>query len=102
MNNLSINHFTGLSLDAEAEGVRKEPGKNEGPLFNFHTENIEEAYAYVEQQKFKNVSRSRDLMIYPRIPDGNRVMIYEKEERLCLRAFLFFIKPSDAEYAEVL
>lgn len=77
--NLPINHFTGLTLDAGPEDVRKEPRNNEYPLFNFHTENIEEAFAYAEQMEYEVVSgitRFDDFSFFViQDPDGNRVMI---------------------------
>ncbi|WP_226671985.1 VOC family protein [Rossellomorea aquimaris] len=76
--NMSINHFTGLTLDAGPEGVKKESAHNH-PLFNFHTDNIEEAYSYVEQLKYEIVSeitRFDDFSFFViQDPDGNRVMI---------------------------
>ncbi|MBN8193276.1 VOC family protein [Bacillus sp. NTK074B] len=76
--NLAINHFTGLTLDAGPEGVRKE-FSHKHPLFNFHTENIEEAYSYVEGLKYEVVSeitRFDDFSFFViQDPDGNRVMI---------------------------
>ncbi|OXS64479.1 putative enzyme related to lactoylglutathione lyase [Bacillus sp. V-88] len=77
--NLAINHFTGLTLDAGPEGVTKETGQHTHPLFNFHTENIEEAYSYVEQLNYEIVSditRFDDFSFFViQDPDGNRVMI---------------------------
>ncbi len=76
--NMAINHFTGLTLDAGPEGVKKESANNH-PLFNFHTDNIEEAYSYVEQLKYEIVSeitRFHDFSFFViQDPDGNRVMI---------------------------
>ncbi|PFA62814.1 glyoxalase/bleomycin resistance/dioxygenase family protein [Bacillus sp. AFS015802] len=77
--NLSINHFTGLTLDAGPEGEKKDSVKNEHPLFNFHTENIEEAYSYVKELNYEIVSemtRFDDFSFFViQDPDGNRVMI---------------------------
>jgi predicted enzyme related to lactoylglutathione lyase len=77
--NLAINHFTGLTLDAGPEGVTKGAGQRNHPLFNFHTENIEVAYSYVEQLNYEIVSdiiRFDDFSFFIiQDPDGNRVMI---------------------------
>ncbi|CAN7548540.1 VOC family protein [Rossellomorea sp. LjRoot5] len=77
--NLAINHFTGLTLDAGPAGVMKEANQSKHPLFNFHTENIEEAYSYVERLKYEVVSeitRFDDFSFFViQDPDGNRVMI---------------------------
>ncbi|QHE60267.1 VOC family protein [Rossellomorea vietnamensis] len=77
--NLTINHFTGLTLDAGRDGVMKEAGRSKHPLFNFHTENIEEAYSYVEQLNYEIVSditRFDDFSFFViQDPDGNRIMI---------------------------
>ncbi|MGG3915402.1 VOC family protein [Rossellomorea vietnamensis] len=77
--NLAINHFTGLTLDAGPEGVTKGAGQHNHPLFNFHTENIEVAYSYVEQLNYEIVSditRFDDFSFFIiQDPDGNRVMI---------------------------
>ncbi|UTE78361.1 VOC family protein [Rossellomorea sp. KS-H15a] len=77
--NLTINHFTGLTLDAGPDGVMKEAGRSKHPLFNFHTENIEEAYSYVEQLNYEIVSditRFDDFSFFViQDPDGNRIMI---------------------------
>ncbi|MCR8849331.1 VOC family protein [Rossellomorea sp. SC111] len=77
--NLAINHFTGLTLDAGPEGMTKEAGQSPHPLFNFHTDNIEEAYSFVEQLNYEIVSditRFDDFSFFViQDPDGNRVMI---------------------------
>ncbi|MGG4168939.1 VOC family protein [Rossellomorea vietnamensis] len=77
--NLAINHFTGLTLDAGPEGMKKEAGQSPHPLFNFHTENIEEAHSYVEKLNYEIVSdikRFDDFSFFViQDPDGNRVMI---------------------------
>lgn len=77
--NLTINHFTGLTLDAGPDDVMKEAGRSKHPLFNFHTENVEEAYSYVEQLNYEIVSditRFDDFSFFViQDPDGNRIMI---------------------------
>jgi len=54
--NMSINHFTGLTLDAGPEGEIKEIVASPYPLFNFHTDHIEDAYTYVKNHKYEIAS----------------------------------------------
>ena len=46
--NLNIDGETGLTLDAGPEGTEKQIVASLHPIFNFHTEDIKEAYEFVK------------------------------------------------------
>jgi len=46
--NLKIDGETGLTLDAGPEGTEKQIAASSHPIFNFHTEDIKEAYEFVK------------------------------------------------------
>lgn len=77
--NTKINHHTGLTLDASPAGVVKENLASSYPLFNFHTNHIEESYAFVTQMGYQiesDIIRFETLAYFTiRDPDGNVVMI---------------------------
>ena len=77
--NIKIADHTGLTLDAGAEGVTKEPSINDTPLFNFHTENIDDSYAYVKALGYKiksEIVRFNDFSFFTILdPDRNVIMI---------------------------
>jgi len=77
--NIRIADHTGLTLDAGAEGVTKEPSTNENPLFNFHTEEIDESYAYIKELGYtikSEIVHFNDFSFFTIIdPDGNVIMI---------------------------
>lgn len=77
--NIKIADHTGLTLDAGAEGVTKELSINDTPLFNFHTENIDDSYAYVKELGYKvksEIVRFNDFSFFTILdPDRNVIMI---------------------------
>ncbi|RLQ92299.1 VOC family protein [Falsibacillus albus] len=77
--NIQINHHTGLTLDAGPEGIVKQPTAHDQPLFNFHTADIEEAYAYTKELGYhihSNIVRYDDFSFFTiKDPDGNVIMI---------------------------
>ncbi|MCG7344099.1 VOC family protein [Sporosarcina sp. ACRSL] len=77
--NMKIAHHTGLTLDAGPEGVTKKLLPSDYPLFNFHTENIEQSYAYVNELGYKvesEIVSFDDFSFFTlRDPDGNFIMI---------------------------
>lgn len=48
VHNLKIDGETGLTLDAGPEGTEKQIAASSHPIFNFHTEDIKEAYEFVK------------------------------------------------------
>jgi catechol 2,3-dioxygenase-like lactoylglutathione lyase family enzyme len=77
--NIKINHHTGLTLDSGPEGVSKKVDALENPLFNFHTGDIDAAFAFVEEMGYEaaeGIVRFDDFSFFTvRDPDGNVVMI---------------------------
>lgn len=77
--NIKIADHTGLTLDAGPEELTKEQSSNENPLFNFHTENIDDSYAYVKELGYKvikEIVRFNDFSFFTITdPDGNAIMI---------------------------
>lgn len=79
VHNLQINHHTGLTLDAGPEGTEKEFQPLPYPLFNFHTNDIDEAYEYISELNCNIASeivRFDDFSFFVvSDPDGNQIMI---------------------------
>ncbi|XXM73140.1 VOC family protein [Lysinibacillus sphaericus] len=79
VHNMEINHFTGLTLDAGPAGMRKQLNPLGEPLFNFHTEDIDEAFTFVKEmgvQVAGGIVRFDDFSFFTvKDPDGNVVMI---------------------------
>jgi predicted enzyme related to lactoylglutathione lyase len=77
--NLEMNHFTGLTLDAGPAGKRKQLNPLDEPLFNFHTDDIDEAFTFVNElgiEVAEGIVRFDDFSFFTvRDPDGNVVMI---------------------------
>ncbi|NQD66017.1 VOC family protein [Bacillus haikouensis] len=77
--NIRINHHTGLTLDAGPEGMIKHVKADEYPLFNFHTEDIDSSYSFVQEKGYEVVSgiiRFADFSFFTiSDPDGHVVMI---------------------------
>ncbi|MFD1413074.1 VOC family protein [Oceanobacillus jeddahense] len=77
--NLAMNQYTGITLDAGPSGTTKEITPLPYPLFNFHTEDIYEAYQHIKKFEYKIVSEivEFDDFAYFNIidPDGNIIMI---------------------------
>ncbi|MGP4082928.1 VOC family protein [Pseudalkalibacillus sp. R45] len=77
--NININHHTGLTLDAGPEDIIKNSRTNDCPLFNFHTEDIDVAFNYVENMGYNIVSsiiRFDDFSFFTiKDPDENIIMI---------------------------
>ncbi|MFD1850447.1 VOC family protein [Oceanobacillus bengalensis] len=79
VHNLSITHYTGLTLDAGPIGYKKEIVPSKYPLFNFHTHDIEQSLAYVKKLGLQVESSiiQFDDFAYFNIsdPDKNIIMI---------------------------
>ncbi len=77
--NISINQHTGLTLDAGPEDRTKDSNPSHYPLFNFHTENIDEAWSYVENMGYdidSSIIRFDDFSFFTiKDLDGNIIMI---------------------------
>ncbi len=77
--NLKINHHTGITLDAGATGANKQIRMNPYPLFNFHTDDIEEAYKFAEKIDCKiesEIVKFEDFSYFTiSDPDHNIIMI---------------------------
>lgn len=77
--NINITDHTGLTLDAGPEGVTKKQSLSEYPLFNFHTENIDNSYTYVKELGYQidsEIIRFDDFSFFTiRDPDSNVIMI---------------------------
>ncbi|MFC4409091.1 VOC family protein [Chungangia koreensis] len=77
--NMTINDHTGLTLDAGPEGERKEFTPIPYPLFNFHTNEIDQAYEYMGEMDFSiesEIVRFEDFSYFIiSDPDGNQIMI---------------------------
>lgn len=77
--NVTMNHTTGLMLDAGPPGMMKEVTPASHPLFNLHTDDIDESYAYVKEldvQIESNITRFDDFAFFHiSDPDGNIIMI---------------------------
>ncbi|MCM3118714.1 VOC family protein [Neobacillus sp. MER 74] len=77
--NIEINDHTGLTLDAGPEEIIKEANNYEYPLFNFHTDQINAAYNYVNSLGYKIESEivNFDDFSYFTIsdPDRNIIMV---------------------------
>ncbi|WP_244151471.1 VOC family protein [Halobacillus dabanensis] len=72
---MPIGHSTGVALDAGMEEVAPSPH----PLFNFHTDDIDAAYLFVQKLGYEisqDVVRFRDIAFFQiKDPDGNVIMI---------------------------
>ncbi|HWL23124.1 MAG TPA: VOC family protein [Ureibacillus sp.] len=77
--NIQINNHTGLTLDAGSEEILKKKKNCEYPLFNFHTDQIDVAYNYVNSLGYKIESEivNFDDFSYFTIsdPDRNIIMV---------------------------
>jgi len=78
--NIKIADHTGLTLDAgPKEALTKDSSPNEKPLFNFHTEDIDDSYAYVKELGYKiksEIVRFNDFSFFTIFdPDRNVIMI---------------------------
>ncbi|MFD1020881.1 VOC family protein [Thalassobacillus hwangdonensis] len=77
--NLSINHHTGLTLDAGSETEEKQVTPSKYPLFNFHTDDIQEAYTFAEDQGYtieSGITNFEDFSFFTILdPDGHCIMI---------------------------
>lgn len=77
--NVKINDHTGLTLDAGPEGSSKPKQVSPHPLFNFHTDDIEQAYQFVRELGFSidtEIVRFEDFAFFTiSDPDGHVVMI---------------------------
>jgi len=77
--NMNINDHTGLTLDAGPEGIVKKAQDSVHPLFNFHTDKIDEAYQFVNQLGYQiesEIVRFDEFSFFTvRDPDGNVIMI---------------------------
>ncbi|WP_083954085.1 VOC family protein [Virgibacillus siamensis] len=79
VHNMTLNQYTGLTLDAGPTGEKKEIVPSEYPLFNFHTEDIEKAYVFVKELGYpieSEIIRFDDFSYFNvSDPDGNIIMI---------------------------
>ncbi|WP_042221176.1 VOC family protein [Oceanobacillus manasiensis] len=77
--NMEINDYTGLLLDAGPPGEKQQVHPSKHPIFNFHTDNIEKAYSYVQEIGYQiesPIERYEDLAFFNiKDPDGNIIMI---------------------------
>lgn len=77
--NFTMNHYTGLTLDAGPMGTTKKVIPAMQPLFNFHTDEIKEAYEFIKKLGYQLESEivEFDDFAYFNIsdPDGNVIMI---------------------------
>ena len=77
--NIKIADHTGLTLDAGPDKITKKHSPAENPLFNFHTENIDDAYDYVKKLGYKiksEIVRFDDFSFFNILdPDKNIIMI---------------------------
>lgn len=77
--NIKVADHTGLTLDAGPGGITKDSSTNEHPLFNFHTENIDDSYTYVKDLGYKvksEIIRFDDFSFFTILdPDKNVIMI---------------------------
>jgi catechol 2,3-dioxygenase-like lactoylglutathione lyase family enzyme len=76
---MNINHYTGLLLDAGPRGEKKQVYPSKHPTFNFHTDEIENAYSFVKELGYhadSPIERYDDLAFFTvKDPDGNIIMI---------------------------
>ncbi|RDY69025.1 VOC family protein [Halobacillus trueperi] len=72
---LPMNTHTGVILDGGSENVEPSPH----PLFNFHTDDIDASYRFVEQLGYiikSDIQRFDDISFFNiQDPDGNVVMV---------------------------
>jgi catechol 2,3-dioxygenase-like lactoylglutathione lyase family enzyme len=77
--NLQVNSQVGITLDAGPDDTSKHLGGLDHPLFNFHTDDIDEAYDYIKQLNYdidSEIIRFEDLSFFTvRDPDQNVIMI---------------------------
>lgn len=77
--NIEVNHYTSLTLDAGPTGIEKDIKNIKFPLFNFHTDDIHQSYAYVKKLGYQIMSDiiKFDNFSYFNIsdPDDNLIMI---------------------------
>ncbi|MED5243456.1 MULTISPECIES: VOC family protein [Priestia] len=77
--NLKIDGETGLTLDAGPEGTEKQIVASLHPIFNFHTEDIKEAYEFVKELHYtidSPITSFEDFSFFTiKDPDGHVVMI---------------------------
>jgi predicted enzyme related to lactoylglutathione lyase len=77
--NINIAGHTGLTLDAGPEGVTKIQPPCAYPLFNFHTENIADAYSHVKELGYQieaDIVSYDDFSFFTiRDPDNHVIMI---------------------------
>lgn len=77
--NLKIDGETGLTLDAGPEGTEKQIVASLHPIFNFHTEDIKEAYEFVKKLDYtidSLITSFEDFSFFTiKDPDGHVVMI---------------------------
>ncbi len=77
--NINVVGQTGLTLDAGPEKITKNRSTSAYPLFNFHTENIEQSYIYVKELGYEiesEIVHFDDLSYFMiRDPDRNIIMI---------------------------
>ncbi|MEH7329285.1 glyoxalase/bleomycin resistance/dioxygenase family protein [Priestia megaterium] len=77
--NLKIDGETGLTLDAGPEGTEKQIVASPYPIFNFHTEDIKEAYEFVKGMDYtieSPITSFDDFSFFTiKDPDGHVVMI---------------------------
>lgn len=77
--NIKIAEYTGLTLDAGPEGIIKKQSPSTYPIFNFHTENIDDSYAYVKELGYdveSEITQFDDFSFFTICdPDRNVIMI---------------------------
>lgn len=77
--NIKIADHTGLTLDAGSKDHAKKQSSHKYPLFNFHTDSIEDSYDYVKGLAYSiesDIVTFDDFSFFTvRDPDGNVIMI---------------------------
>src|SRR5699024_6862315 len=77
--NIKDADHTGLTVDPAQGGIKKDPSTHAHPLFNFHTENIDDSYTYVKDLGYKvksEIIRFDDFSFFTILdPDKNVIML---------------------------
>jgi len=72
---MTINHYTGLTLDAEPNGYPKQIKPSGNPLFNFRTNDIDVAYEY--GYKIESAISRFDHFVFFTVSDPDKKFYYD-------------------------